>query len=225
VIVGKVRESSLSDTARPRAQAFDRRELGRFALVAVAAGVAGVDVGCGSHGGMRAVSLPPPSEKTVVGAGDVFTMQIVSEKDLPAEYTVASDGTVDLPYVQTLAVAGLEPQEIARLVRQKLIERKVLVDPIVVVQVKAYNSRAVILLGQVAKPGTFPLTPGLTLMQAISMAGGLSQIADDDKVTLTRKIATGTRTVRVSVEAINDGKSPDIPLQAGDRIYVYERLF
>jgi len=161
----------------------------------------------------------------VVGAGDVFTMQIVSEKDLPAEYQVASDGTVDLPYVQTIQVAGLEPQDIARLVRQKLIERKVLTDPIVVVQVKEYRSRTVILLGQVAKPGSFPLTPGLTLMQAISLAGGLSQIANDDNVTLTRKFDTGTKTVNISVDAITDGRAQDVPLQAGDRIYVHERLF
>ena len=182
-------------------------------------------VGCSTHSAPRVSYLPPPSEKTVIGAGDIFTMQIVSEKDLPAEYQVASDGTVDLPYVQTIQVAGLEPQEIARLIRQKLMERRVLTDPIVVVQVKEYHSRTVILLGQVAKPGSFPLTTGLTLMQAISLAGGLSQIADDDNVTLTRKSANGSNTVTISVDAITAGKHQDVPLQAGDRIYVPARLF
>jgi polysaccharide export outer membrane protein len=183
-------------------------------------------VACASHGPSPATYLPPPSEKTVVGPGDVFTLQIVSEKDLPAEYQVASDGTVDLPYVHTLEVAGLEPQEIARVVRQKLIDDQILTNPIVVVQVKEYRSRAVIMLGQVARPGSFPLTPGLTLMQAISLAGGLSQIANDDNVTLTRKLASGgTKTVTISVDAITEGRAPDVPLQAGDRIYVHERLF
>jgi protein involved in polysaccharide export with SLBB domain len=181
--------------------------------------------GCGGDRAPRATYLPAPSEKTVIGPGDIFSMQIVTEKDLPAEYQVASDGTVDLPYVQTVQVAGLEPQEVARIIRQKLIDRKVLVDPIVVVQVKEYNSRSVILLGQIAKPGSFPLTTGLTLMQAISLAGGLSQIADDDNVTLTRKMDQGTKTVTISVDAITDGKAPDVPLQAGDRIYVPARLF
>lgn len=180
---------------------------------------------CQRGSGPRVSYLPPPSEKTVIGPGDVFSMQIVSEKDLPGEYQVASDGTVDLPYIQTVQVAGLEPQELARVIRQKLIERKVLTDPIVVVQVKEYHSRTVILLGQVAKPGSFPLTPGLTLMQAISLAGGLSNIADDNNVTLTRKMETGTKTVTISVEAITDGKAQDIPLQAGDRVYVPSRLF
>jgi polysaccharide export outer membrane protein len=181
---------------------------------------------CSSHSGAPAQYLPAPSEKTVVGAGDVFSLQIVTEKDLPAEYQVASDGTVDLPYVHTIAVAGLEPQEIARLVRQKLIDQKILTNPTVVVQVKEYRSRVVILLGQVARPGNFPLTTGLTLVQAISQAGGLSQIANDDNVTLTRKLPNGsTTTVTISVDAITEGKSPDVPLQAGDRIYVHERLF
>jgi polysaccharide export outer membrane protein len=152
-------------------------------------------------------------------------MEIVGEKDLPREFQVASDGTADLPFVQTIEVAGLEPQEIARRIRKMLIDKKVLVDPIVIVQVREYNSRSVILLGQVAKPGSFPLTPGLTLLQAISLAGGLTAIANDDRVSLTRKVGKSTKTVVLSVDRITEGEAQDVPLQAGDRIYVYERLF
>lgn len=186
--------------------------------------IAGV-VACGGSSAPRATNLPPPSEKTVIGPGDIFTMQIVTEKDLPAEYQVASDGTVDLPYIQTVQVAGYEPQEIARVIRQKLMEKRMLTDPIVVVQVKEYKSRSVIVLGQIAKPGSFALSPGITLMQAISLAGGLTQIADDNNVTLTRKHEKGTKTVTISVDDITDGQAPDVPLQAGDRIYVPARLF
>jgi polysaccharide export outer membrane protein len=187
--------------------------------------VAVLAAGCGGGGGAQRVSLPAPSEKTVIGPGDVFTMEIVGEKDLPREFQVASDGTADLPFVQTIEVAGLEPQEIARRIRKMLIDKKVLVDPIVIVQVREYNSRSVILLGQVAKPGSFPLTPGLTLLQAISLAGGLTAIANDDRVSLTRKVGKSTKTVVLSVDRITEGEAQDVPLQAGDRIYVYERLF
>jgi polysaccharide export outer membrane protein len=182
-------------------------------------------VGCGGGAGSQPVVLPAPSEKTVIGPGDVFTLQIVGEKDLPSEFQVASDGTADLPYVQTIAVAGLEPQEVARIVRKLLIEKRVLTDPIVVVRVKEYNSRSVIVLGQVAKPGSFPLTPGLTLLQVISQAGGLTAIANDDRVSLTRKAGNSTKTVVISFDRITEGKAQDVPLEAGDRIYVYERLF
>ncbi|MEP7050378.1 MAG: polysaccharide biosynthesis/export family protein [Pseudomonadota bacterium] len=180
---------------------------------------------CASNSGAPPSNLAAPVERNVLGAGDTFTMEIVGEKDLPHEYQVASDGTVDLPYVHTLHVADLEAQEVARLVREHLIAEKVLTDPSVVVQVKEYASRHITLLGQVAKPGSFPLAPGMSLIQAISQAGGLTAVASSSHVNLTRKTAKGQQTVEVDVGAITEGKASDIPLQAGDQIYVHERLF
>ncbi|HKY37425.1 MAG TPA: polysaccharide biosynthesis/export family protein [Polyangiaceae bacterium] len=180
---------------------------------------------CGGSNDNLRLNLPAPTEKSTVGVGDVFVMEVVGEKELPREYQVASDGTVDLPFVQTVHVAGLEPQEIARLVRKLLIEKQILSDPSVVVQVKEYNSRRVTIMGQVAKPGTFPYTTGLTLIQALSQAGGPTGIANLDKVNLTRRVDGGSRTVVISIGTIMEGRSADIPLQAGDRIFVHERLF
>ncbi|MCA9597072.1 MAG: polysaccharide biosynthesis/export family protein [Myxococcales bacterium] len=182
-------------------------------------------VGCGSNMDNSHVRLAPPQESTTLGPGDVFQMEIVGEKDLPTEYQVASDGTVDLPYIQTVKVGGLEPQEVARVVREKLIEKKILTDPSVVISVKEYSSKRVTVLGQVQKPGSFPLTPGLSLVQAVSLAGGFTSIANKDRVNLTRRTKTGTRTVVLSIDAIMEGRSADIPLQAGDSIYVHERVF
>lgn len=180
---------------------------------------------CGSTADNSHVKLPEPVESTTLGPGDLFQMQIVGEKDLPQEYQIASDGTVDLPYVQRLHVAGLEPQEVARLVRQELIKKQILTNPSVVISAKEYNSKKVTVLGQVQKPGSFSFSSGLTLIQAISQAGGLTSIANKDRVNLTRKVKNGARTVVISLEAITEGRSPDIPLQAGDQIYVHERVF
>ncbi len=180
---------------------------------------------CASGAPTRAPNLAPPTERSLLGPGDVFTLEIVGEKDLPHEYQVASDGTVDLPYVHTLKVADLEAQEVARLVRSRLIAEKILIDPSVVVQVKEYASRHITLLGQVAKPGSFPLLSGMSLIQAISQAGGLTAVASASHVNLTRKTGGKQQTVEIDVGAIIDGKAPDIPLQAGDQIYVHERLF
>src|ERR1700742_1503423 len=88
---------------------------------------------CGSSTHAHAPALTPPTEGSVLGAGDIFSMQGVGETDLPSEYQVASDGTVDLPYVHNLKVADLEAQEVGRLVRERLIADKVLTDPSVVV--------------------------------------------------------------------------------------------
>ena len=182
-------------------------------------------IGCGSNMDNSHVRLAPPQESTTLGPGDVFQMEIVGEKDLPTEYQVASDGTVDLPYIQTVKVGGLEPQEVARLVRQKLMDQKILTDPSVVISIKEYSSKRVTVLGQVQKPGSFPLTPGLTLVQAVSLAGGLTSIANKDRVNLTRRTKTGTHTVVISIDAIMEGRSADIPLQASDSIYIHERVF
>jgi protein involved in polysaccharide export with SLBB domain len=180
---------------------------------------------CASSTDNSRVNLPPPVESSTLGPGDVFKMEIVGEKDLPTEYQVATDGTVDLPYVHRLKVQGLEPHEIAGLVREELVKREILSDPSVIVSVKEYNSKRVSVLGQIQKPGSFPFAAGMTLIQAVSMAGGLNSIANKDHVNLTRKTKNGAKTVVISVDAILSGRSPDIPLQAGDQIYISERIF
>ncbi|MCA9641832.1 MAG: polysaccharide export protein [Polyangiaceae bacterium] len=183
-------------------------------------------VGCGSSGPAVRGTLPPVEESSQLGPGDVFKMQIVGEKDLPEEYQIASDGTVALPYLERLEVGGLEPQEVAKLVTKELKGRKILQKPVVIVRVEAYNSRKVTVLGEVQKPGSFPYQPGLTLIQAVSQAGGFNSIAKLDQLRLTRQRKKGGDvTVVVSAEAITEGTAPDIPLQAGDRIYVPQRVF
>ncbi len=184
-----------------------------------------VAAACGPRPDNSRVRLPAPIESTTVGPGDVFSLEIVGEKDLPKEYQVASDGTVDLPYIHRVKVEGLEPQQIQALIRKQLVEKKILTDPSVVVSVQTYNSKRVIVLGEVQKPGSFPLTPGLTLLQIVSLAGGFNAIANKDRVNLTRQGKEGPVTVVISANAITEGESPDFPLQAGDRVYVHQRVF
>ncbi len=187
--------------------------------------VGGSVTACGPNRPAARVNLPAPVESTSLGPGDIFSMQIVGEKDLPEEYQVASDGTVDVPYLDRLQVAGLEPQQVATLVREQLIEREILTDPSVVVRVKEYRSKQVTVLGQVQKPGSFAYQQGMTLVQALSQAGGLNSIAQSHRVRLTRRTPKGSKTVVVDVDAINAGEAEDIPLQAGDRLFVEERVF
>jgi len=171
------------------------------------------------------INLPPPVESTTIGPGDSFELFIVGEENIPTTYTVSPDGTVDFPYIHRQRVVGLEPQEVVDLVRKELIEGGFLTDPSVMISVKEYRSKVVNVLGQVKKPGTFPLVPGITLVQAISQAGGPNSIADLDSVRLTRTTNGKRRTIRISLDAITEGRSPDIPLQSGDVITVGERVF
>lgn len=132
---------------------------------------------------------------------------------------------MDFPYIHRQRVVGLEPQQVVDLVREQLQAQGILSDPSVMVNMKEYRSKFVNILGQVKSPGTFPLVPGFTLVQAISKAGGPSPIADSDNVRLTRTTNGERRTLRVSLRSITEGRSPDIPLQSGDVITIAERVF
>lgn len=180
--------------------------------------------GCAAQQTNR-VELPPPTQSTTLGPGDLFELFIVNEDKLPTTYTVSPDGTIDFPYVHRLQVAGLEPQQVVDLYRQKLIDEQFFKDPSVMISVKEYRSKYVNVLGQVKNPGTFGLAPGFTLVQAISKAGGLNSIADLNNITLTRSTAKQRKTIRISLDSITQGRSADIPLQAGDVITVGERVF
>ncbi len=180
---------------------------------------------CGPSTPQTQVELAPPLENTTLGPGDLFRLEIVGEPELPKEYQVLADGTVNLPFIEPLKVSGLEPHEIARKVREELMSREILTNPSVVVSVIEYRSKSVTLLGQVQKPGSFPMSPGMTLIQAISMSGGFTSIAQTSRVSLSRTTQGKVITVSIDVAAISEGRAKDIALQPGDRIYVPERVF
>lgn len=182
-------------------------------------------IACGPAATQEPPRLAEATENTTLGPGDIFRMEIVGEPNIPTEFQVAADGTVTFPYVHVMKVSGLEPQDVSQKVREALIEKKILTDPSVIVSVTEYRSKIVTVLGQVQKPGSFPLSPGMTLLQALSMAGGFTAIAQKSRVNLARVKDGRAKTVVVNVEAIYEGSEEDIYLQSGDRIYVHERVF
>jgi polysaccharide export outer membrane protein len=189
--------------------------------------VAALASGC-SHVHRGPPNLPPPApnQSTTVGPGDVFEVSVLGEKDLPKEYRVQPDGTIDFPYIDRLTVAGLQPQEIEDLIKRQLTDRKILSDPQVTLVVKGYNSKKVSIVGAVQKPGSLPWSDGMKLVEALSLAGGLTSLADGDRVRITRVVGPNkTVTATVSVDDITDGKLGDVPLQAGDTIKVDQRVF
>ena len=93
------------------------------------------------------------------------------------------------------------------------------------ISIKEYNSKRVEVLGEVQKPGSLPLQPGMTLLRAISLAGGFNTIANKDRVIIRRRVEGKTQAVVVSVDDIMDNRADDIPLQAGDSIDVKQRTF
>jgi polysaccharide biosynthesis/export protein VpsN len=194
--------------------------------LSIAAFVVYAALGCTSSRPPPPAHLPVPVTSTTIGVGDLFGVQLVGEKDLPVEFRVAPDGTIDYPYIGRVNVVGLEPQELVDVLRKKLVEGKYLTDPQMSVIVKEYVSKKVTVIGQVGKPGEVPWSAGLKLVGALSAAAWFTPIADSNHVVLTRAVPPNKSvTAIISVDAITDGEQADIPLQAGDTIKVESRVF
>lgn len=188
-------------------------------------GLLGVVLSGCSAAPVRGGSLPPPNNTYTLGPGDRFELTVIGE-NFPKEYTVASNGTVDLPLLHRQNVDGFEAQDLASHLRQLLIDGKFLRDPVVIVNIKEFNSKRITVGGAVSKPGDYPYTPGLTLLRVISNAGGFTAVANRTAVLVTRRTPEGKRiTASFSVDAISEGRTSDVPLQAGDNVYANERNF
>ena len=132
-------------------------------------------------------NLPDPVVNLQVGPGDVLEVVILGEEKLPKDYEIQPDGSLDFPYIaKSIKVAGLEPRAIATAIHDQLVEAKFLVSPQVQVKVKAFNSKKIQIIGQIAKPGPLPYQDGMTLVQAISAAGWFTPLADTNHVQLIR---------------------------------------
>ncbi len=178
---------------------------------------------------------PPPSPSTIpttieatdttLGTGDVFDVRVYGEDALGGTYMVEADGSVHLPFVGSLIVAGLDPGQAADHIAKTWVDGGFLTNPHVSVLVKEYRSKRVSVLGAVSRPGTFPLTAGMTVVQAISLAGGFSAIANRAATVVTRHQQGETVRYRVNADAVSQGREEDPGLRAGDIVYVPERVF
>ncbi len=173
-------------------------------------------------------SLIPPAQPVEVtsgiAAGDTFDVRVFGEDDVGGTFQVQEDGTIDFPLLGRIQIAGLTQAQIAALLEQRLADGY-LRDPQVTVVLTGRQNLEVSVLGQVQKPGTFAYVEKLTIVQAISDAGGLTDIAHRRRIKLTRRTPEGQKTFEVSVKAITEGREADILLQPGDIVFVPEAPF
>ena len=173
---------------------------------------------------MNEVAQVAPVADTSLGVGDSFEVRVFGEPDLSGKFRVGAEGTITFPLAGVITVLGLEPQQVASLIADKLREG-ILRNPQVTVLVDQQTSKKVYVLGQVAKPGTLPFTPAMTVVEAIVGAGGFTPIAARNDATLTRN-EKGKKTItRLPVEDIGKGKARNVYLRPGDIISVPERIF
>jgi polysaccharide export outer membrane protein len=171
-----------------------------------------------------ASSLPPNYQ---LNPGDQLDIRVFREPDLNTTARVANDGTIMVPLVGQLQVGGLSIGQAARLIQSKLAAGY-LPNPQVSVNVTEFNHRRFTVLGQVTRSGTFdfPDEKPLSLLEAIGLAGGYTNIADPANVTIKRTVKGKTNVYHVNAKKLAQAKTNyDVQVQSGDVIMVGESIF
>ncbi len=159
-----------------------------------------------------------------LGAGDVIEVRVYQEPELSGVYQVGREGDVIFPLCKRVVVAGLSPNAAAEKLRACLSEG-FMRDPQVSVLVKEYNSKKVFVFGEVQKPGTFVYEDGMSIVQAVTIAGGFTKTASQNSTSVTRRVKGQEVKMKVNVQDIALGKAPNFTLEPGDIVYVPESLF
>jgi len=155
----------------------------------------------------------PPLTAYRIGAGDKVRIAVLEMQDMTIETEVSHDGTIELPLVGALAIAGRTAPEVRTALSERLA-RDFIKDPKVNVEVTKY--RAFYVLGQVNRPGGYPFEPELDIRKAVAIAGGFNRRADTDAAFLVR-----------DVDGRNDRRLVGLGTRVfpGDVIEVDRRLF
>ena len=146
-------------------------------------------------------------------AGDRLRITVFEQEGLTNSYTVDQAGYIAFPLIGQVPARGRTLQQLEGLIAQKL-RGGYLRDPDVSVEVDRY--RSVFVMGEVGQAGQYSYVPGMTVQNAIAVAGGYSPRAYQGNVDITRRINGEILTGRVSISD---------PVMAGDTIYVRERFF
>ena len=160
-------------------------------------------------------------QSATLGADDVIEVRVYREKELSGLYRVGSDGTISYPLVGVVKVAGQTPTELTGNLTKRLKDGFIR-DPQVSVFVKEFNSKKVFVLGEVNKPGTFRYEDRMTIVQAVTLAGGLKTLAAKDRLILTRVIDGAEQKFVVPFQDISKGVSKNVLLRPGDIVFVPE---
>lgn len=163
---------------------------------------------------------PPAPPGYVIGADDVLSIVYWRDKDMSVDVQVRPDGNISLSLLNDVVAAGLTPEQL----RVKLVEasKEYIEDPNITVVVKAINSRKVFILGQVGKQGPFPLTAPTTVVQLISLAGGLGEYAKSKEIIILRTENGKQVSHKLNYSEVMSGKklAQNIELRPGDTVIV-----
>ncbi|OGW82996.1 MAG: hypothetical protein A2Z83_01345 [Omnitrophica bacterium GWA2_52_8] len=164
------------------------------------------------------------SQNYRIGVGDLLQIEVYDELDLTKEVRVLTDEHISFPLIGSIKAAGLTVVELQKQITH-LLARKYLVDPQVTVFVKEYSR--VFVFGEVKSPGSLPIYGNMTVFEAITLAGGFTEIANQSKVKVVREERGMEQVYEADVERITKkgDTSQDIKLKANDRVIVSRGFF
>jgi polysaccharide export outer membrane protein len=181
-----------------------------------------------------AQASPPPGGSDVyrLYPRDLIKFGVYGENDLSTSVRIAGNGNISVPLLGEIKVAGLSLSEAEKLIQEKYISEQILIRPQVSIQVQEYSKKEILILGQAGRQGKIELpaeSSSLSIVEAITAAGGFSRIGKGDSVRVTRKNPeTGVEEVFVvDAERLISGKGGNemFYVLPGDVIFVPERLF
>jgi polysaccharide biosynthesis/export protein len=173
-----------------------------------------------------AVEAPAESDYTV-GIGDVLEISVLQPDQFTTVVTVTPDGTISFPYIGTIRVKGMPLPEVQEKIQMMLADGYIKY-PVVTVYLKESRSRKYLVSGEVMKPGAYPLEDNITVLRAISIAGGFTKFGSASRVKVLREKPTGQgyEAIKVDLKRALDGHSEnDVMLMSGDMVVVSEGIF
>ncbi len=168
---------------------------------------------------VSAANAPQVSSSYIIGPEDAIAVNGWKEPTVSGAFAGRPDGMISLPLLGDVLAAGLTPMSLGNDLAIRL--KKYLTDPLVTVTVTAVNSQHYYLVGEVGHAGALPLVPGMTPIQAIAAAGGLSPYANAKHIYILR--TDKGKQVKIPFnykKAIKDGNQQGVTLAAGDTIVV-----
>jgi polysaccharide export outer membrane protein len=160
----------------------------------------------------------PGSTYYKIGPQDVLDISVFKVAELSRTVQVSEEGSINIPLVGEVTAAGKTPREVERELKKRFGTRY-LQNPQVSVFVKEYNSQRVTIEGAVKKSGVYPVQGGMSLLQAVALAGGMDD-SSSDTILIFRNINGKRSAARFDISDIKNGTARDPRLQAGDVIVV-----
>ena len=169
---------------------------------------------------------PPPEARPkiadifAIGPEDVLKIHVWKQPNISVTVPVRSDGKITVPLIGDISAAGRTPDNLGLEIAAKL--KKYIEEPTVTVIVEAINSLKVSVSGNVNSPGIYKIGGAVSITEAISLAGGLSEVANDQQIRLVRKSQDGEENIyQINYNAVINGDiSKNITIYPGDSVIV-----